>query len=227
MARAAAESATSAGTASGAETRERILHAALAAFSEQGFDGASTRDIATRADVNLGLIQYHFGGKDKLWRAAVDRAFAQMREGLDQILHDTSIRSERERFQVLIRAHVRFAAENRAFLLIMHDEGKRKGPRMRWLVDRHVRPLYERIRQILETAQAAKLIPADIDPIHFHYILVGSIGLYFHQAEECKRLSGKDPTEPSMVEGHIRAVEYVLLGADPEPDSASDPASDT
>ena len=56
------------------DTRERILRAALEAFSENGFEGATTREIATRAGVPLGLLQYHFGAKPKLWRAAVEGA---------------------------------------------------------------------------------------------------------------------------------------------------------
>jgi AcrR family transcriptional regulator len=39
-----------------ANTRERILGAALEIFAEQGFDGAKTRDIAERAGANLGLL---------------------------------------------------------------------------------------------------------------------------------------------------------------------------
>src|SRR5438477_400270 len=59
-------------------SRERILNAALAVFAEHGFDGARTRDIAERADANLGLIKYYFDGKEKLWKAAVTRAFEEL-----------------------------------------------------------------------------------------------------------------------------------------------------
>ena len=42
----------------GNPTRQRILAAALDAFSQHGFDGTTTRAIAAAADVNLGLIAY-------------------------------------------------------------------------------------------------------------------------------------------------------------------------
>ena len=54
----------------GSDARERILEAALAAFAENGFDGSKTRDIASRADVTLGLVQYYYGSKLNLWKAA-------------------------------------------------------------------------------------------------------------------------------------------------------------
>ena len=205
-----------AATAQASDSRELILVAALRAFAENGYDGATTRDIAARARVNHGLIPYYFGGKQKLWQAAVDRAFDRLGAGLDAVLTDPTVADDRERTGLLIRNYVRFVAQNPEFVLLMHDEGRRRGPRMRWLVDRHVKPLYEAMRVLLERTQDRGFLPADLAPIHFHYILAGSVGLIFHQAEECRRLSGLDPFDPAVVEDHARAVEHLLLGPAPE-----------
>ena len=51
-----------------AEARNAIVEAALAAFAEHGFHGATTRNIANAAGVSQGLLHHHFGGKDGLWR---------------------------------------------------------------------------------------------------------------------------------------------------------------
>jgi AcrR family transcriptional regulator len=61
-----------------AETRVRIIEAALRAFGDAGFDGALTRTIAHNAGVQQPLINYHFGSKDGLWRASVDHLFGQL-----------------------------------------------------------------------------------------------------------------------------------------------------
>lgn len=50
----------------GTETRAQLIDAALDVFGELGFDGASTRLIASKAGVNLAAIAYHFGGKEAL-----------------------------------------------------------------------------------------------------------------------------------------------------------------
>jgi AcrR family transcriptional regulator len=55
----------------GEDTRRRILETALALFSAGGFEGTSTRDIAEQAGVNLPAIQYYFGSKEGLYRAAI------------------------------------------------------------------------------------------------------------------------------------------------------------
>ena len=60
------------GNQRGEDTRQRILETALVLFGAEGFDGASTRELAERAGVNLPAIQYYFGSKEGLYRAVVE-----------------------------------------------------------------------------------------------------------------------------------------------------------
>ncbi len=197
------------------EARERILGAALRSFAEKGYDGATTREIASRAEVPLGLLRYYFGGKLKLWQAAVDRAFGEIGSGLDAATAASDGGDALAGIRAGIRAHVRYVARNPEFVRLMHDEGKRRGPRMRWLVDRHVKPMFARLLPMIRHLQKLGRLPADIPPLHFAYALVGAIDVIFHQAEECRRVTGVDPTDPAVVEAHARAVEHMLLGDAP------------
>lgn len=194
------------------DTRTKIVKAALTAFTEKGFDGASTRDITTRAKVNHGLIPYYFKTKEKLWQAAVDLAFGDMKNAIDRLLVDATVVDTREQTGALVRAHVRYIAEHPEFVRLMYEEGKRRGPRMRWLVDRHVKPMYEMIAALLSRSGPAGHPLSNVAPVHFFYIMAGSTGLIFHQAEECKRVTGIDPFDPAVVEEHARVVELLLLG---------------
>jgi AcrR family transcriptional regulator len=58
--------------ARGEDTRRRILETALEIFATEGYEGASTRQLAERADVNLPAIQYYFGSKEGLFRAVLE-----------------------------------------------------------------------------------------------------------------------------------------------------------
>lgn len=55
----------------GAETRTRLLDAAMDCFAERGFAGTTTRAICARAGVNLALLHYHWGSKERLWAEVV------------------------------------------------------------------------------------------------------------------------------------------------------------
>ena len=56
-------------------SREAILRAAVDLFAERGVSGASIAEITRRAGVAQGLANYHFGNKERLIAAVLDRWF--------------------------------------------------------------------------------------------------------------------------------------------------------
>lgn len=56
----------------GEDTRRRLVDTAIEAFGTFGYDATSTRRLAEQAGVTLPSIQYYFGGKEGLYRAAVE-----------------------------------------------------------------------------------------------------------------------------------------------------------
>lgn len=60
------------------EPRKRLIEAGLDLFGKYSFDGASTRMLAERAQVNLASIKYYFGGKEGLYRAVAGHIVEQM-----------------------------------------------------------------------------------------------------------------------------------------------------
>lgn len=61
-------------------TRTAILDAAEALFAEVGYDGCSLRELTRRAGVNLAAVHYHFGGKDELAKAVMQRRIEPVNE---------------------------------------------------------------------------------------------------------------------------------------------------
>src|SRR5580700_10063255 len=62
--------------ASAQETREALVRGAIEALKEEGFAGASAREIARRAGCNQSLVFYHFGSVTNLLLAALDEVSA-------------------------------------------------------------------------------------------------------------------------------------------------------
>jgi len=191
-----------------AATRERIVEAAAEAFAEKGFRGASTRDIAQRARANQGLITYHFRTKDELWRAAAGHIFGMLRTSLGERLAALESADPRERAREAIREYVRFAAAHPALFRLMVEEGKSADDRMRWLVDTHLKPLYEgfvRFGTSLGDGLAPSLLP------HAYYVLAGAASLVFAVAPECRRLTGLDPETQGAIATHADLVAGMLV----------------
>lgn len=55
--------------------RTRLIEAAIFCFAEKGFDATGIREIAKRANANSALVQYHFAGKEGLYREALASIF--------------------------------------------------------------------------------------------------------------------------------------------------------
>ena len=72
-------------------TRERIMKAAERLFAETGYDGTSIRAIVAKAKVNQAAINYHFDGKDGLYREVLRLAFRALTE--HQLEHAQELKS--------------------------------------------------------------------------------------------------------------------------------------
>ena len=198
------------------DIRERLLDAALVEFGAKGFDGASTRAIVERIDAHQPQIHYHFESKEALWRAAVDHLFAELgraMEGLDfgaDPGRTTTVDTLADEFAELIRRFVRFAAARPELNQIMVHEATAKSERLRWMTDRHVRPLYNAVRVLWRRLREAG-IAAPIDDPLFHYVLVGSASLPYVNAPEARLLTGAEPTDRSWVERHAEGLVATFL----------------
>ena len=191
-------------------TRERILAAALDLFSERSFEGATTRDIAARAGVTQPLLNYHFRSKDDLWRVAVDGLFAELSDVMAARLDGLRGVDEVTTMRLLVREFIMFSASHPQVHRIITQECKTDGPRMDWLVERHIRPLYETTARRLGVLVEQGLMP-DIPVEHLYYIITGAGPTMFVLAPECRRLTGVDPADPAVIEAHADAVCRLLF----------------
>ncbi len=190
------------------ETRNRILKAAVAAFAELGFEAASTREIARRADIEQGLLTYHFRNKDLLWRAAADRVFGTLREGFMAQLGLAQEVSASERARELIRSYVRTMASHPEFFRFIVDQGHRFDERTEWLVDTHIQPAFEMMQHLGLLQRAGddeRQLP------HALFALLGASTLIFSVPANCQRLTGVDPRDPDVIEAHADFVASLLI----------------
>jgi AcrR family transcriptional regulator len=65
-------------------TKERILDAAEEIFARRGFEGASTREIASSAGVNISSLHYHWASKETLYVAVFRRVFERITAHLER-----------------------------------------------------------------------------------------------------------------------------------------------
>ncbi len=197
-------------------TRRALLDAAAHEFAAHGFEGASTRAIATRAGTHQPQINYHFESKDELWRATVDHVFDRLDAALDAELPDGLARTEvatRAGFATVLRAIVRAVAGLPELNRIMVQEATADSDRLAWIVERHTRTRYDLITGAWRELRRAGEV-ADLDDTVVYYSLIGAASLAYVNAPEARRLLGDDPIDDTFVEAHAEALVTMFLGPD-------------
>ncbi|WP_417593227.1 TetR/AcrR family transcriptional regulator [Parasphingorhabdus sp.] len=192
------------------ETKNAILNAALIEFSNKGFDGASTREIAERADVNHRLIGHHFGNKELLWQATAKQVFgdyvSQQREryrGLDGVDEPTVLR-------LMLREFILFSAKTpqlHRFMVQANESGKK---RLEWLIKNHLSPGISLDLMLLEKAQKSGMLRSG-NLMHLRYLFIGAATSVFTLAEEYEFMAKENPFDEDFVEKHVEMVLSLFL----------------
>lgn len=187
------------------ETRVRLIQSAIEEFAEKGFDGASTREIASRAGMAQSAVPYHFGTKDLLWKAAGDQLFGLLRDRLTARLAGLQGVDVVTTARLLLTEFVRFAAEHPELHRFMLQEGTGPSERLEWLVAKHVASmgaLLQGLLQGIESAGGPSLGP----PSHVFYVLIGAVSTPYALAPQVRLTTGEDPFSEDYIQTHVEMI---------------------
>lgn len=97
-----------------------ILQVAEKLFAEKGFDGTSIRDISKTAAINIAMISYYFGSKEKLLEAVVIFRISNLKDQLDSIYEEKL--SPMEKIEKIISVYILRLYKNRSIYQILNFE---------------------------------------------------------------------------------------------------------
>jgi len=150
-------------------TRVRIMKAAERLFAERGYDGTSIRAIVAKARVNQAAINYHFGGKDGLYREVLREAFRAMTEHQLEHAQEVKAMSREDALGDFVRRQLRplMARDELArYMRIFNWETVRPTPVFRSLVSEEAAPFMglavDIVRRFLPGADRRTLVVASI-----------------------------------------------------------------
>ena len=160
-----------------ADKREHILTVAEELFGDNGFDGTSVRDIAQKAGVNLAMISYYFGSKEKLLEALIELR-AGYSVGIMEELNKDQTLSPWDKIDRLVDFYVEKVLNNLRFHSIMYREATNvRSEEIRdRIINIKLRNL-EQITKIIQDGQQKKLF-REIDIPLTMGSLMGTISSY-------------------------------------------------
>lgn len=192
-------------------TRETILDAAMAVFSEKGFAAATLDDIALTAKVTRGAIYWHFAGKAELYNALVDERFAKAFSGIAKVLArpGTPLQTFRRLMiwqMTLVEEDSNYRAVQELTLMkTMVTPEMAEGIAKK--IDR-LDQLVTRLSELITKAIAAQEIRVDVDP---KIAALAALGL----SSGLTSLWLLNPTSFSLKQQAATMVDYLLDGLRP------------
>jgi TetR/AcrR family transcriptional regulator len=177
-----------------AETRGRILDAALSEFAANGLAGARTEQIAAAAGVNKALIYYYFESKEKLYAAALEMVSGRVRDrSMAVFLRDAS---PGERLLRAALDHFDRILTQREFQSLMQQEMMRmhKGEEgeLPILVKRVFAPLHAMFQSLVREGIAS----GELIEVEWMQMVLAALGgnvFYFLSAPIWRQMLGYDP----------------------------------
>jgi len=97
----------------------QIIETAEALFADRGYDGISVRDIADEAGVNVAMISYYFGSKEKLMEAIFELRLGNMQMRVETLIKDDSM-TPLQKMNLLIDEHIDRVMHKQCFHKVMY-----------------------------------------------------------------------------------------------------------
>ncbi|ARK31734.1 forespore capture DNA-binding protein RefZ [Halalkalibacter krulwichiae] len=185
--------------------KDLIIDAAVRLFYTQGYDGTSVRDIAQKANVNVALVSYYFGGKKGLY----EELMIQFLEGYLQVIKtelERTHNSVKDQLLQMTRSLLEYQKSQHFVARMVHREMTFDSMLVRELMSTYLRKekhdLEELVRSGMRRGEFRKQ-PIDLVVVHIRTMMMMPY-LSPHYLSELYQIT---TTEPYFIEKYMRHIE--------------------
>ncbi len=147
------------------DKREIIIVTAIKLFGEKGFEGTSVREIAAGAHVNLAMINYYFGSKEKLFESVVEYKASYLKGVFEELVNNKSL-SQIEKLYVVIDSYIERMFQSPQFHHLLHRElSLERRPQMKNAISEILLRNFVSVRKIIQDGMDSgefKIIDAEL-----------------------------------------------------------------
>jgi AcrR family transcriptional regulator len=180
------------------------MEAAEALFAEQGFAGTSVRDIAEAAGVNLAMISYYFGSKEKLMEAMFNYRGGGYKLQLQNIIRNSSL-SSKQKVEKLIEEYVGriFQKQNFHKLMVREQMTNKSGPVSK-LIYELKSGNQTLIKQLIQEGQKNGEFKKNVDISFLMMTLVGTVSQLMTARHFYRKMNNLESLSEEEFEKHIK-----------------------
>jgi AcrR family transcriptional regulator len=159
------------------DARLNILEVAAQEFADKGLAGARVDEIAEKINSSKRMIYYYFGGKEQLYRAVLEQAYAKIRS-LESAANYAAMNAE-DALQQYVGHTFDYHAEHPEFVRLVMNENIHYGAHIGAVpgIKERNRSVIAAIQEIIDKGAKEGRFRKGIDPIDLH-MLVSALCFY-------------------------------------------------
>ena len=171
--------------------KDQIIDKAIELFGNKGFDNTTIRELSHEAGINIAMINYYFGSKEKLFAAMVERKAVYMKGKLEELLSSQDL-EPMEKVHKVIEEYVNRSFSHPAYHRILYREMMlNMRPDMHKAITDIFAANTQKFRQILEEGIKKKVFKK-VDPELTMASMIGTINQVMLSGPLCCMLINKE-----------------------------------
>lgn len=197
----------------------KILDTAEELFAARGYDGTSVRDIAEASNVNVAMISYYFGSKEKLMQDIFLRRSETLSAKIETLLKDDSL-SPFEKIESVIENYLdRIVEKHKFYKLMLCEQSLRNNDTISGLLKEMKMRNSASVAKLIKHGQEKKVFKEDVDVVLLINTLFGTamhtyIGLDFYKEYHDIQVGSEEELHSIMktrLTKHIRELYKAIL----------------
>lgn len=180
------------------DKQRHILKVSEKLFATNGFAGTSVRDIAQEAGINIAMISYYFGSKEKLLHAIFEMRTSYIKEGVKDLMQNDSL-SPLQKVFLLLESYVERMMDHQAFHKIMvREQIAQADPEICAMIHETKRQNQEFIKKLIEEGQKKGDFKKNIDVPLMMVTMIGTANQlistqhYYKEINHLQDMSSED-----------------------------------
>ncbi len=181
-----------------------ILETAEKLFADKGFDGTSVRDIADEADINVAMISYYFGSKEKLLESLFTFRAVDTVRILESMLHDVKL-TPLEKINRLIDYYIdKFQTQHSFYKIMMREQVADHRNVTSELIYNFKKRNQDLIKQLIHDGQKNGSFKKNIDIPILMTMLIGTISHLFATQHYYKQINQLQDMKDEHFNHHLK-----------------------
>jgi AcrR family transcriptional regulator len=169
------------GRMSGCERRSQILQVAIRLFSQCGFSGTTTKEIAREAGVSEAMVFRHFATKSELYHAILDHKACEgeIRDPFEAVRAEMAEKNDDQVFYKLLLNALNHHDRDPEFMRLLFHSALEGHELAQIFIERNIVPIYEFLCDYIRLRQKEGGMRRDIEP---RVIVRAFVGMMIHHS---------------------------------------------